>query len=161
MFVHCGTFVILLLKLGVRIMWMRKRGELNWFYCPTLHQCTLGQGVNREGFNFKLAMVKPCSLTPPEQVSTLKKFWSWSSDPTITSDPLHSLWERPKIENLNFVFAMVKMHSKEPLRNYWNVETKIGHDLQAPCLKWLFLVKNGNFFTFGCCWVSKTLQIFN
>ena len=27
-------------------------------------------------------------------------------------------------------------------------------------LKWLFLVRNGNFFTFGCCGVRKTLQIF-
>ena len=28
-------------------------------------------------------------------------------------------------------------------------------------LKWLFLVKNGNFFTFGCGEVRKTLQIYH
>ena len=28
-------------------------------------------------------------------------------------------------------------------------------------LKWLFLVKYGNFFTFGCCGVCKTVQIFH
>ena len=28
-------------------------------------------------------------------------------------------------------------------------------------LKWLFLVKNGNFVTSGCCGVCKTLQIFH
>ena len=27
----------------------------------TLHECVVGQGVSREGFNFKLAMVKTCS----------------------------------------------------------------------------------------------------
>ena len=28
------------------------------------------------------------------------------------------------------------------------------------CLKWLILVKNGNFLSFGYCGVPKTLQIF-
>ena len=26
--------------------------------------------------------------------------------------PIYSLWERPKIKNLNLIFAMVKMHSR-------------------------------------------------
>ena len=30
---------------------------------------------------------------------------------------LYSVWERPQIENLNFVFAMVKMHSHQPKIN--------------------------------------------
>ena len=37
-------------------------------------------------------------------------FWSGSSYPTVTSDPLYGLWEKPKFENLNIIFAMVKMY---------------------------------------------------
>ena len=37
----------------------------------------------------------------------------------------------------------------------------MGRNLQTPWSpKQLFLVKNGNFFTYGCCGVRKTLQIF-
>ena len=57
----------------------------------------LGRGVNREGFNFKLAMVKTCSTWPLLNKYALKKIWSGSSDPTFTSDPLYSLWKRQKL----------------------------------------------------------------
>ena len=72
-----------------------------------------------------------------------------------------------RIENLYFVFAIFKMHSQsqQPKRNYYNVETKIERDLQTHgrvvSLKWLFLVKNGDLFTFGYCEVCKTLQNFH
>ena len=35
-----------------------------WWSQITHLRCTLGRGVNREGFNFKLATVKPCSTWP-------------------------------------------------------------------------------------------------
>ena len=41
--------------------------------------------------------------------------------PSPLTPYLPSLWEKPKIENLNFVFAMVKMHSQQPKRNYYNI----------------------------------------
>ena len=56
-------------------------------------------------------------FTPLERMSTLKKFWSGSSDPTVTSDPM----EKAKFENLNFILAVVKMYSnnlKETLKTF-------------------------------------------
>ena len=127
---------------------------------------TLGRDVNREGFNFKLAMVKTCSTWPlPEQICPLKTFWSRSSDPTFTSDPLHILWESQKLEIWILFLPWSKcIHSnlkgiiitfKQKLNVIYRPH---GHVLS---LKWLFLIKNGNFFTFGCCGVRKTLQIFH
>ena len=73
--------------------------------------CTIGRGKNREGFNFKLAMVKTCSTWPLLNKYTLwKKIWSGSSDSTITADPIWPV-EKEKIENLNLILAMVKMYS--------------------------------------------------
>ena len=71
-------------------------------------------GVNSEGFIFKSAMVKTnvFHFIPPEQICPFEKFWSGSADPTVTSDPLYNLRERPKMINVNLIFAMVKMHSQ-------------------------------------------------
>ena len=60
---------------------------------------------------------RPWSKQTCSTLSLLNKFALWtnlnfrSSDPTVTSDPLYSLWERSKMIDVNFVFAMVKMHS--------------------------------------------------
>ena len=74
--------------------------------------CTLGWGVNEEGFNSNLAMVKMCSIWPLLNKCPFKKIWRGSSDPTITSDTPSGQKERPKFENLNFVFAIVKIYSQ-------------------------------------------------
>ena len=81
--------------------------------------CALECGVNREGFNFKLAMVKTCSSAtwPFLNEYALKIIWSVSSDSIITSDPLYSLRERPKTENLSFVFRLSVPWSKCIHRN--------------------------------------------
>ena len=83
---------------------------------------TVGRGVNREGFNFKLAMVKTCSTWPLLNKYALKIFFFevGLQTPPSPQTPYISPWESPKIENLNIVFAMVKMHSQEPKRNYYN-----------------------------------------
>ena len=48
--------------------------EVNVDIAPKNFACTIGRGINREGFNFKLAMVKNLfHLTPPEQIWSLKK----------------------------------------------------------------------------------------
>ena len=97
---------------------------LNGLNSLLTYMYALGRGINKEGFNFKLAMVKTCSTWPLLNKYALQKKFEvglQSSDPTVTSDSLHSLWERQKIENLNFVFAMVKMHSQQPKRNYHNI----------------------------------------
>ena len=44
------------------------------FNCPYLLLCILGRGVNREGFNFKLATVKTCSTRP-----LLNKYALWKN----------------------------------------------------------------------------------
>ena len=50
---------------------------------------TIGRGINGDGFNSKLAMVKVCSTWPlVNKNDHSKKIWSGSSDPTVTSDPL-------------------------------------------------------------------------
>ena len=91
-------------------------------------------------------------------------FLSWSSDPTITSDPLHGLWERPKIENLNLFLSWSKcIHMN--LKGITIAFKQKSNAIYRPhgcifSLKWLFLVKNGIFFTFGCCGVPKILQSF-
>ena len=36
---------------------------------------------------------------------------------TVTLRPQYSLWEGQEIENLNFIFAVVKMYSNQPKRN--------------------------------------------
>ena len=79
-------------------------------------------------------------------------YYYYYSDPTITSDPLHSLWERPKIENLIFFFLPWSKCIHCNLKGIFMFKLKLdvtyrphGHVLS---LKWLFLVKNGNFFTF-------------
>ena len=60
--------------------------------------CGLGHGINRKGSNFKLDMVKTCSTWPSGTNMPFKKFWSGSLDPTVTSDPLYSLWKRQKLK---------------------------------------------------------------
>ena len=84
---------------------------------------TIGRGVNREVRNFKLAMVRECSTWP-----LLNRYALWKNvevglqtPPSPQTPYIAGLWERPKIENLNFVFGMVKMHSQQPKRNYYNV----------------------------------------
>ena len=54
-------------------------------------------------------------LKPILNKYVFKKYWSGSSEPTVTSDPLYSLYgkgKKKKNENLNFVFPIVKMHSQ-------------------------------------------------
>ena len=59
-----------------------------------LYVRVIGRGVNREGFNFKLATVKTCSTWPLlNKYALKKKIWSGSSDPYIAYG---------KIENLIF-----------------------------------------------------------
>ena len=59
---------------------------------------SLGRGVNREGFDFKLAIVKMCfPLTPFEHIYHYK---IKSIDPTINPDPLYNLWERQKMKTV-------------------------------------------------------------
>ena len=44
-----------------------------------------------------------------------RKNESGSSDRTVTSDPLYSLWEmKEKNENLSFIFEVVKIYSNYP-----------------------------------------------
>ena len=95
----------------------RKKQHLIILYCiiwyiNNIHVCTVGQGVHKEGFNFKLAVVKMCSFLPLfSKYALSKEFSCESSDHTVASEPLYDLWKRPKIENLNFAFAMVNMYS--------------------------------------------------
>ena len=49
-------------------------------------------------------------LTLPEQMCPFKFFLKLVLRPHHHLRPLHSLWKKAKIGNLNFVFAMVKMH---------------------------------------------------
>ena len=82
--------------------------------------------------------------------------------PTVTSDPLYRIWERPKFENLNFVFAMVKVYSQLPKKELLYRYTKIRRDLQTPWSRFksqmaYFGQKLSFFVTFGLCGVRKTL----
>ena len=82
----------------------------------------LGQGVNRQGFNFKLAMVKMCSAWPLlNKYARQKNFEVGLQIPPSPQTPYIAYGKGKKIENVNFVFAMVKMHSQQPKRNYYNV----------------------------------------
>ena len=45
------------------------------------------------------------------KLSSAPLIYPTSLDPTVTSDPQYSLWESQKIENLNFLSAVVKMYS--------------------------------------------------
>ena len=68
----------------------------------------LGQGVNWEGFNLKLAVVKMCSTWP-----LLNKYTIWNIlEEGLQTPPLP---KTPCIayenENLNFIFTLVKMYS--------------------------------------------------
>ena len=72
----------------------------------------LGQSMNREGFNFKLAMVKTYSTWPLlKKYALIKKTCSGSSALTVTSDPLYSLWERQKKMKIWIIFAVIRIYS--------------------------------------------------
>ena len=86
--------VPLSLTIKVRIMsWVVR------YCCLVFYVYSLRWGVNSEGYrpNFKLAMIKTCSTWPLLNKYAIKK-WRGSSDPTVTSDPLHSLWKRQKLK---------------------------------------------------------------
>ena len=82
------------------------------------------------------------SWTPMHFKKVLKLVFS--ETPPSTQTPRYSLWERPGIENLNFVFAIVKIHSQEPKRNYYKIWTNIGFYLQT---SWVCYVSNGCFWS--------------
>ena len=59
------------MEMEVNLWALRKFGQsametdlLNHFCGEYDMNCLLGRGVNREGFNFKVAMVKTCSTWP-------------------------------------------------------------------------------------------------
>ena len=56
-------------------------------------------------------MVKTCSTWPLLNKHAILKKIEVGLQTPLSPQTLQSIWERPKIENLNFVFAMVKMHS--------------------------------------------------
>ena len=74
------------------------------FFTSDTSHWIVGQGVNGEGFNFKLGMVKMYSTWPLMNKYTLsKKIWSGSSDPTVSSDPL--TWPMGKAKNWKSEFC--------------------------------------------------------
>ena len=76
------------------ICFYEKVVSISWkiisFFCQKAHR-----GCQWIG---KHIIVVYSDLTPLEQICPLEKFWSGSSDPTITSDPLYSLWKRQKLK---------------------------------------------------------------
>ena len=53
------------------------------------HACKIGRGVNREGFNFKLAMVKTCSTWPLlNKYALQKKFEVGLQTPPLPQTPI-------------------------------------------------------------------------
>ena len=88
---------------------------------------------------------------------------SWSSDPTVISYPyiaygkdqkwkiwiLYLPWSKCIHINLKGIIITFKQKLDVIYRPHGPILS----------LKWLFLVINANFFTFGCCGVRKTLQI--
>ena len=69
----------------------------------TVHPCTVGQGIDREGFNFKLAIVKTCSSWPLLNKYALEKRKNevglWTPTLLQTSfNVYHSLWEGQKMK---------------------------------------------------------------
>ena len=81
-------------------------------------------------------MVKTCSTWPLlNKYALYKNSKVGLQTPQLPQTPYTciSLWERPKIENLNFVFAMVKMHSQQPKKNDITAfkKKKNGRDLQT------------------------------
>ena len=67
------------------------------------------------------------------------------------------------MENLNFVFAMVKMHSQQSKMIFiifkQNLDVIYRPNGRVLSLQWLFLVKNGNSVTFDCGGVHKILPL--
>ena len=73
---------------------------------------TLGRGINGEGVKFQIGHGQNVfHLTPLEQICPFKKI-KMGLQALPLPLTLQALWEWPKIENLNFVFATVKMYSQ-------------------------------------------------
>ena len=108
-------------------------------------------------------MVKTCSTWPLLNKYALKKIWTWSSDPTVTSDPLYSLWKRQKLKIWILFLPWSKfIHSSLKgiiITFKQNLDVIYRPHGRVLSLKWLFLVKNGNFFTFGCCGVRTNFPL--
>ena len=73
-------------------------------------------GEHRTGVNGKVLISNwpwsKCVPLNPSSTNMPFKNEVCLQTPLFTSDPLYSLWERQKIENLNFTFAVVTMYPK-------------------------------------------------
>ena len=133
-----------------------------WHNFPSnLPQSVLGQNVNREGFNFKLAVVKTCPIWSLMNNMPFKKskclsdpYMTYGKDQKMKIWILFLPWSKWIHSNLRGSGIIVPLN-----KNWtWSTNKPHGHVLSP---KWLFLVKNGNSFTFGCWWVHKTLKTFH
>ena len=125
-------------------------------------------GVNRGGFNFKLAIVRTCSTFPLlNKYALLKKVLKWVFRPhRHLRSPIMPKWERQKIEKSWILFVSGSKCIKSNLKKELITFKKTLNAVYWPhgcglSLKWAVLVKNSIFLTFGWCGERKTLQMFH
>ena len=82
---------------------------INYFF-PLKKIWTLGRGINREDFDFKLAIFLTCSTWPLLNKNALKNKVGLQTPP-LPRTPCIAYGKGQKIENFNFIFAVVKMYS--------------------------------------------------
>ena len=119
---------------------------------------TVEWGLDREGFNFKLPMVKTCSTWPLLSKCKLQKYFEVGLQSPLSLSPqtpytvngkgqtlkiwiLFLPWSKCTHSNLKGIIIIFK-------QNLDMIYKPRGRILSP---KWLFLVKNSNFVTFGCC----------
>ena len=128
--------------------------------------CLIGRGINGEGFNFKLAMVKMCSTWPLLNKYTLsKKFEVDLQTPplSLTACMAYGKGQKLKIRIL-FLPWSKRIHSNLKgiiilFKQKLNIVYRPHCHVLGP--KWLFWSKIVIFVTFGCCWVHKILKFFH
>ena len=125
----------------------------------------LGRGVNREGFNFKLAMVKTCSTWAfLNKYALQKKIEVGLQTPPSPQTPYiaYEKGQKLKIWMLFLPWSKcIHRNLKGIIITFKKLDVIYRPHMCVLYIKWQFLVKNGNFFTFGCCGAPKTLQIFH